>query len=215
MNLDKRRASEGTEATKATPHGPSEEDQFDAQEYVRQLIVRMGGQPKQAPKSTPTAAPATPPVVSPAPSSPPTPTNASPSMPRSEGSRGRTPRAAELSDAVMSDPTAPRRAPNMSVDIEKLREAVNISTSSHIQGSEYRVVNNQTHVYLLCSVLGMFLCMTFLTLSHSTFSISHLASIACLIGAGWATRRFIASTATLSQLRNREIETPAESLPTV
>lgn len=208
MTTDKRRTPEnaGQPANKSAPvpHGAAEEDQFDAQEYVRQLIVRMGAQPSQTASTAPAKTPSPPP--SPAPSATP--------MPRSEGPRGRMPRAAELGDAVSTDASTMRRAANVTVDIEKLREAVNISTSSHIQGSQYRVVNNETHVYLLFSVLGMFLCMTFLTLSRSTFSISHLASIACLILGAWSTRRFIASTATLSQLRNREVEMPVESLPT-
>ena len=154
-----------------------EEDCFDASEYVRQLIQRMGGDDTVA-SPPPSAQPV--PAVRPAPAKP-----APPSPPPAR----RMTRAEEMGVELEPKEAARRQKPEILVDLEKLREAANLTSSSDLHRSDCNSLIRRAYYHLVLSVFCMVLSLVLLGLSTGAFSKAHLSCIILLfMGANFTVR---------------------------
>ncbi len=188
---------ESTTSPAATPVG-SDDDGFDASEYVRQLIARMGG------SEQPTVAiPSTKPVVK-------------------EHKTGKKPGVSlPISSSLTALPLADapaslddldtlnsgsngrgqrsRSAPERSVDLEKLREAANMMTSSVLHASDCQTLVRRAYTQLAVAIVGMVTSLSLLTMCDEVRSFTYSATVALLIVSGVATYRYSAITQVLHE----------------
>lgn len=164
----------------------ADEDQFDADEYVKQLIARMGsaGTP-----GTPTM-PITPVKPAGTPAPPPAPVRVAAPPER------RATRAEEigLESAIEIDPRRLRTPRESNVDLERLREAANITSTNDLHTSDCKGLVRRAYLDLLLATVCIALTGLLLSLSRGFYSLAYLASVMLLGVAALATFRF--STAT-------------------
>jgi hypothetical protein len=189
-----------------------EEDGFDASEYVKQLIARMGStevlvasasgvemEAKARPQGKPQATapgPAQPPPPS-APSVGPLPTNAIGDEPAFASSLEMDPRRARLS---------PRTVP---VDLEKLREAANLTSSSALHESDCKDLIQRAYLNFVLAAVCLGLCLLMMVMSTHAFSAGYASSLALLAVAVTATIRFSHSVRLLRRKMRRSTGTCA------
>lgn len=158
-----------------------EEDQFDADEYVKQLIARMGGAPQP---SAPAAA---------APSAP------TPAKPAAAPKVARATRAEEigLESSIEIDPRRLRTSRETNVDLERLREAANLNSTSDLHRSDCQGLIRRAYMDLFQAVACIALTGLLISMSRGFYSVAYLASVMLLSVAGLSTYRFASSTSIL------------------
>jgi hypothetical protein len=197
-------------AAKPTPDqagGPAaakhdeDEERFDASEYVRQLIARMGGgdDPPSAPTpvATPTpvvAKPVSKPNVAPA---DPVPATATPLQ------LADAPASLDLltSSSTISRSRDPgsRGVPEKSVDLNKLREAANIMTSSALHTFECKGLVRRAYSQLSFVIVSLTTNLVLLSMTRQPRSVAYEAALVLLVTAAVATCRFWVTTSQLNQ----------------
>ncbi len=190
----------------------SEQDIFDATEYVRQLIARMDDEKPGmlASDTIPTE-----PLIHgrpPRPSNPvapvmaPTPTLTPPPTPTPTVTH-----APSFEDHVKL--ASPRR-PNQerSVDLVKLREAANLTSSNALHTSDCNDLVRRAYYQLLFATVCTALSLTFVYLSEHVFSVAHLLGCLLLIVATFTAFRYLATAKVLWQ-KTRALKARSELPP--
>jgi hypothetical protein len=185
----------------ATAKHDEEEEGFDASEYVRQLIARMGGSdvPPSAPK--PAATP-TPVVTKPAPKP-----NVVPADPVSPAAAPLPLADAPASlDELKSSPAGSRSrdpgsrgATEPSLDLHKLREAANIISSSALHTFECKGLMRRAYSQLSFVIVSLTTSMVLLSMSRQPRSVAYQAALVLLVTAAVATCRFWGTTRQLNE----------------
>lgn len=191
----------------ATPTEGNEEDQFDANEYVRQLIQRMGGTVTQ-PTATAQSA-----VAAAASQAPTTPRATKPSAPQPPvDSAKRLTRAEEMGvDPESIESSMRRTAPEKAVDLERLREAANITSHSDLHRSDCNGLIYKGYYHLLLTVVCMIISLVLVGLSKGAASPAYLSALALLGLSMVFAFRYVTTTRLLwSKLRLPSQEPQAE-----
>jgi hypothetical protein len=182
-------------ANSALPPGTAvtDEDQFDADAYVKQLIQRMGG------NTTPAAQPVTTPSA-PTPQKP-TPPNASAPKPVTavEPMVKRLTRAEEMGLAPEAvEATMRRSSPEKTVDLERLREAANLTSHHDLHRSDCNGLIYRAYYQLLLTIVCMVLSLVLVGLSKGPLSAAYFSSLALLGLSTFFAFRYTATTRVLT-----------------
>ncbi|MCA9152493.1 MAG: hypothetical protein KDA92_24490, partial [Planctomycetales bacterium] len=190
-----------------------EEDVFDPSEYVKDLIARMdvnksSTATSSAPSSNkPASAPA---KESTRKVSEPDASAATPVVSAGSNKVGSTPRPTRAEEIGLNqngfiDPRRARAAaPQPPVDLEKLREAANITSYSALDVSARHTYVGRAYGDLALALACLANALVMLSLAKGPHTIAYLASIASLIVAGAATARFTRTTRELQIMASRQ-----------
>jgi hypothetical protein len=169
-----------------------EEDDVDAQEYVRQLIARMG--PGQTPD----------PIVM-------TPVKAvvpeAKVVPKTPVPGRRSSRSIESAEERNSAPLSREKRTEAVLDIEKLREAVSLSTTSQLDGFDRRSLTTRAYRLLSLAAVGIVMSLCLASMVQAPFSLAHIAATLALVASSWCTVRFFTTVDVLWR-KIRAGETP-------
>lgn len=203
MQTDDRIQEILAQASQATAGGKSEggEDAFDANEYVRDLIARMGGEQKPAP------------VESSAPTKEEVP------LTNEETVEQRLDQSLDLTLSSMDpeehqagyDPLShpPRSKSALPVDMEQLREAANITSSCALLRSGKSDIMKSCSLNYILAASSISISMVLVSLSPGRYSTAYFASIGMALIACYSTFRYYSNTKLLS--RFDETSPPATS----
>ena len=178
------------------PETTAPENGFDANEYVRKLIARMGSDEGNSRAADNDPSPTTSVTTVPTPKADrqPVTTSVSKSTP---------------SVPMKVTPTKPRQrrpAPEMLSDLERLREAANLNTSHALRTFDCKNLVSSSYTSLAVAVVTIGLCLILMTLSRGPDSIAYWSGIVMFLLASVATCRFVVSTNMLwRHSRNRKM----------
>ena len=189
------------------PEATEPEDDFDANEYVRDLIARMGGDEGKS-LATPMHDPADVPTAAPRPTEPiPQPPTISASETDREPALSSVPESTPgiPLTPTPTEPTRRRPAPEMLSDLERLREAANLTTSNALRTFDCKSLMLSSYTSLATAAVTIGLCLVLMSLSQRPFSVAYWAGVVMFLFAAVATRRFVVSTGILwRHTRNRD-----------
>jgi hypothetical protein len=185
--LDPLKSAKSANPEQAVP----EDESFDASEYVRQLIARMGN------NRSPSVTPVPPRPVAEAKPVPAASLSASPaSLPLAAPSQSRQ----EIeSHPTGEEPTArrARTTGQRSVDLKKLRETANLMTNSALQAFDCKSLIRQAYSQLAVAVCSMVTGLVLLSMNNDVHSLAFRATAATLMVSAVATYRYTMTTRVL------------------
>jgi len=193
MQTDDRIQEILAQASQATAGGKSEggEDAFDANEYVRDLIARMGSE--QKPASVESPAPATEEV----------------SVSKEETVEQRIAQSLDLALSTEDpeepqagyDPLShpPRSQSALPVDMEQLREAANITSSCALLRSGKSDIMKSCSLNYILAASSISISMVLVSLSPGRYSTAYFASIGMALIACYSTFRYYSNSKLLAR----------------
>lgn len=194
----------------------ADDDGFDANEYVRQLIARMDGEDSTS--ATPATEPATPRSPEKPASRESTRRFRDPRSPDAKATQANQPRSFVPSSSASNNSASstggpggasreeqfgirnestPRSTQEVNVDLEKLREAVNLTTSNALRTFDCSNLLRKSFTELFTATFAIALATILATMSAAAFSLAHVFSILLLGFAAFVTFRYWRTTAVL------------------
>ena len=177
---------------------PTEEDAFDAGEYVRQLIARMETDdgpmapaiPSRSTESIPSAmAQLPPPKVTASPVTP---------LPLADAPRSLSEIAGENGSPIKRNGARLGDGYRHSVDLQKLREAANITTNGALHAFDCKSLVRRAYYQLAAAIGGMLISLLLLSMSDEIRSWAYESSVILLVVAAIATLRFVVTSRVLN-----------------
>ncbi|MCP4191446.1 MAG: hypothetical protein GY768_12545 [Planctomycetaceae bacterium] len=178
---------------KSSDGGDSRDECSEAATYVNQLIARMNGvEQNQSAGSLLQSGPVLQPIDD---------------QPLKAESIFESDRPVAVSEESITIPQVrkPQRPVVMEEDLERLREAANISATGHLNSFETKQLYSSIYLYLILATGQFLLSIALIAMSHSILSTPYYVSVAVALGGLFCTSKYFRLTNRLGRLRKQQL----------